>query len=366
MLGSGNSSLVDSVECQLEGPLTEKVLARKVFRLNAGQTARDVEISKEVRIMNRLRHQHIVSIVLTYEEEVALSWGNRSYGILMEPVAEGSLEGFLEAANASGDTSMRPKLYEWYGCLASGLAFIHHSRVRHKDIKPSNVVIKDDDVLYVDFGLSRDFDEEVESTTTGYAGPKTPKYCAPEVAAEEPRGRPADMFSLGCVFSEMVTISLGDSRGRFSAFRGEEGARAFHLNLERSLRWLLHLIGKGSSAVSMYARPLARCFSMLQLDAQLRIDAASLAKMMRSSYEVMRPRDTANTLCDCLTKVEHKAQTEPYLHINVKPEVISRALDLEYPISWDLVNKSWIQSGGWSTIAESGPDQVSSLEQEVS
>ncbi|KAI9696098.1 MAG: hypothetical protein M1836_005929 [Candelina mexicana] len=206
--------------------------------------------------MSRLRCQHIVSIVFTYEEQAASSWGKRSYRILSEPVAEDSMDDFLSATGAITDASMRAKLYKWLGCLASG-----------------------DDVLCVDFGLSKDFDENVENTTTGYAGQKTPIYCAPEGAAEEPRGRPADMFSLGCGFSGMVIIGLGDSQRSFVTFAVEKKP----------------VPSISTSKVSELALALARkaffggiylCWaaSLLQPDAQLRINATGLAKMMRSVY----------------------------------------------------------------------------------
>ena len=32
-------------------------------------------------------------------------------------------------------------IQKWFGCLASGLAFIHSKRIRHKDIKPANILV---------------------------------------------------------------------------------------------------------------------------------------------------------------------------------------------------------------------------------
>jgi len=44
------------------------------------------------------------------------------------------------------------------------------------------------------------------SSTEGLAGQITRMYSAPEVIEEHRRGRPGDIFSLGCVYAEMVTV----------------------------------------------------------------------------------------------------------------------------------------------------------------
>jgi len=44
-------------------------------------------------------------------------------------------------------------------------------------------------------------------------------YSAPEVIAEQKRSRSADAFSLGCVFTKMLTILSGRSLAEYHAFR---------------------------------------------------------------------------------------------------------------------------------------------------
>ena len=96
------------------------------------------------------------------------------------------------------------------GCLASGLAFIHQQTIRHKDIKPQNILIHHGSVMYTDFGLSYDFGDSGQSTTTGLVQGLTRRYCAPEVAASGNRNSKSDIFSLGCVYLEILdTLSPG-------------------------------------------------------------------------------------------------------------------------------------------------------------
>ena len=95
-------------------------------------------------------------------------------------------------------------LWKAYGCLASGLAFIHKQTIRHKDIKPQNILIHQGNVLFTDFGISVDFSEHGRSTTTGHPQSFTRKYCAPEVANWDKRNSKSDVFSLGCVYAEIL------------------------------------------------------------------------------------------------------------------------------------------------------------------
>jgi serine/threonine protein kinase len=72
---------------------------------------------------------------------------------------------------------------------------------------------------------------------------KSRKYCSPEVYGGEPRGRAADVFSLGCVFSEMVTVLCNISLDQFADFRSQnpDGDDSFHDNLSRVEEWIDHL-----------------------------------------------------------------------------------------------------------------------------
>jgi serine/threonine protein kinase len=95
--------------------------------------------------------------------------------------------------------------------LASALAFIHKQTIRHKDIKPQNILIHRGEAMYTDFGLSYDFGDTGRSTTTGVPQGLTRRYCAPEVAEWGNRNSKSDVFSLGCVFIEICLALANDA-----------------------------------------------------------------------------------------------------------------------------------------------------------
>jgi len=90
---------------------------------------------------------------------------------------------------------------------AEAVAAVHARGVVHRDVKPSNLFLRDGsarDVVLLDFGVSRAFDSSSLLTGTAIVG--TPHYMAPEQATSARDMTPAaDIFALGCVFYECLT-----------------------------------------------------------------------------------------------------------------------------------------------------------------
>ena len=100
-------------------------------------------------------------------------------------------------------------LRDWLVCLASALEYLHAEGIRHQDIKPSNIVYKGPQRLFTDFGSSQTF-ELGHTTSTSSPAQSAPMYGAPEVTVAPGRhGRQTDIFALGCVFINMMSIIGG-------------------------------------------------------------------------------------------------------------------------------------------------------------
>lgn len=89
--------------------------------------------------------------------------------------------------------------------LAAGLGYAHGQGVVHRDVKPSNVLLCDEDrVLLADFGIARLVGSAQHHTRTG-GTIGSPAYLSPEQVAGEQVGPEADVFSLGLVLLECLT-----------------------------------------------------------------------------------------------------------------------------------------------------------------
>ncbi len=88
--------------------------------------------------------------------------------------------------------------------VADALYEVHKEGIIHRDIKPSNILISKRGVKIADFGLAKNFDSSL-STKTDFVG--TIKYSAPEIFSKGKHTVQSDIFSLGVVFYELLTLT---------------------------------------------------------------------------------------------------------------------------------------------------------------
>ncbi|GAB1315812.1 non-specific serine/threonine protein kinase [Madurella fahalii] len=237
-LGDSGSTVVYKVTAP-EGYSYRRPLALKVivckdnFRPPGPDSWVRRKALEEVKNMTNIRHPHIVAYVASFEDYCIQPSESRSrqgkgrrlsfvgthpqhikrhiLGIAMYPPAQCNLHTFMnEVFHDPKEVDwMLAHLHTYFGCLSQAVAYLHNQgvRIRHKDIKPENVVIDDFGLpILTDFGLSKHFEAGQYSE-----GPtlKTLKYADPEAVHETSRDVSSDIFSLGCVFLEMATVLLG-------------------------------------------------------------------------------------------------------------------------------------------------------------
>lgn len=161
--------------------------------------------SREARAAGRLRHESIVD-VFAHGSDDDIAW------IAMELV-EGSwtLRDFLDEVSSTQETpeSYHKDVARLVAQLADALQTAHDQGVIHRDLKPQNILISDENnPKLMDFGLARLMDETALSITGELAG--TYNYMSPEqVAAKRPGiDHRTDIFSLGVVLYELLALRL--------------------------------------------------------------------------------------------------------------------------------------------------------------
>lgn len=169
----------------------DRLVAIKILPPEFGRQEDFAERFKsEARAMAKLNHTHIVAVY-----DFGITQEGHLY-LVMEWVEGQTLHTLIQ----KGSIPVR-KAANLAMQLCDALAFAHHHKILHRDIKPGNIMISEDDQVKVaDFGLARPITGEAEENPFG-----TPDYVAPEILGKGAVDQRADIFAAGVVLYEMLT-----------------------------------------------------------------------------------------------------------------------------------------------------------------
>jgi len=178
-------------------PLIKRQLAIKTVRLDIPRTSPQYRsfidrFQHEAQISGTLSHPGIVTLFDLGEE-------NGDPFFAMEFV-----DGKTIADVIADGTRFKPeKVIGLVSQIASALDYAHSRGVVHRDVKPANLILYDDDKVKVtDFGIAKLQDADI---THSGALLGTPSYMSPEQAMGEKLDGRSDIFSLGVVAFEMLS-----------------------------------------------------------------------------------------------------------------------------------------------------------------
>jgi eukaryotic-like serine/threonine-protein kinase len=152
-----------------------------------------LRFQREANAASKLNHPHIVEIFDVGEED------GRHY-IVMEVVRGKTLK---ELIQQRGALDVKEAIFMMRQII-SALAHAHTHNIIHRDIKPQNILVKDDGSIKIaDFGIAMAMDATQLTQVDSVMG--SVHYMAPECARGEIASVQSDVYALGVVFYELLS-----------------------------------------------------------------------------------------------------------------------------------------------------------------
>lgn len=191
---------------------------------------------KEARVTSQLTHPAIIPIYAIHSEKDLVYY--------TMPFVEGeTLRQILRSAQQQHRKGMRPDnspssipaLIRIFLSICQAVAYAHSNHVLHRDLKPENIIVgRYGQVLILDWGLAKlikqspEEDEELPENTPSHSLHEltrlgkvvgTVAYMAPERAAGQPAAQQSDIYSLGVILYQVLTLKQPFQRGTLEEFR---------------------------------------------------------------------------------------------------------------------------------------------------
>ncbi|XP_071959604.1 serine/threonine-protein kinase Nek11-like [Antedon mediterranea] len=150
----------------------------------------------EAKLLSRLQHPNIVRYYDSFLD-------GEFFCIITEYCEGGDLSDKITAWKKAGKRFDQGVVMDWFVQLVLAVQHMHRRQVLHRDLKTSNIFLKNNMIKIGDFGISR-----VLMGTSDYASTfiGTPYYMSPEVLKHEGYNSKSDLWSVACILYEICAL----------------------------------------------------------------------------------------------------------------------------------------------------------------
>lgn len=183
---------------------------------------------KEVKLLQQLKHPNIINYNVAYIERNELF-------IVLELADGGDLSKLIHYYQRKKQLMSERVILKYFTQVCSAVKYIHSKRILHRDIKPANIFMTSSGCVKLgDFGLGRFFSQ---NTLNAHSIVGTFYYMSPERIQESGYSFSSDVWSLGCVLYELITLN-----SPFSIMNIEQPNDADKKQQSFNLQWLIDRI----------------------------------------------------------------------------------------------------------------------------
>ena len=192
-LGEGAYSIVYKVKRNIDNNI---YALKKVKLLNLSEKEKQNSLN-EVRLLASVKSNYVISYKEAFFDEK-----DSTLGIVMEFADGGDLYQKIVEHKKTATFFEEQDIWKIFIQLVKGLKALHDLKILHRDLKSANVfLLKDGTAKLGDLNVSK-----VARRGLGYTQTGTPYYASPEVWKDQPYDNKSDIWSLGCVLYEMITL----------------------------------------------------------------------------------------------------------------------------------------------------------------
>ena len=193
-LGKGSFSKVYKVRRKIDN----KIYALKKMQILDTSEKQKINSLNEIRVLASINSKYIINY-----KEAFFDTKDSSLCLVMEYADKGDLSKIIEEHKKSGNYFDEKDIWKIFIQLVKGLKSLHDLNIIHRDIKSSNIFLfSNGEAKLGDLNVCKILSNNIlGKTQTG-----TPSFASPEVWIEKPYGLKSDIWSLGCVLYEIVTL----------------------------------------------------------------------------------------------------------------------------------------------------------------
>jgi len=155
------------------------------------------EALNEVHVLKVMKHPYIVTYRESFMEKKYLC-------IVMDYADGGDMYSKIAKQKQNGQGFSEEQVLDWFVQICMGIKHVHDKKILHRDLKTQNIFLtKLGEIKIGDFGIARLLQHTYDCAETAIG---TPYYLSPEICQEKPYNQKSDIWSMGCILYEMLTL----------------------------------------------------------------------------------------------------------------------------------------------------------------
>ena len=170
----------------------------KVINIQKMKPKQQEEAMNEIKVLKSLNNPFIIKYKESFLHQNFLC-------IVMNYADGGDLYHLIKKKKEQKQYIPESLIKKIFTQICISLLHVHKKKILHRDLKTQNIFLtKDKNVKLGDFGISRVLQHTYDLAKTAIG---TPYYLSPEICQEKPYNHKSDVWSIGCILYEMLSLN---------------------------------------------------------------------------------------------------------------------------------------------------------------